>query len=199
MYLNTQILTAMKKHILLLLVFTAFIASCEKEEPELMLSATQASVLAEGETVTVSVTSNYPWSASAGANWITVSPLSGNPGTTNVTMRVEKNTEHTSRIASVSFTCESVKRSFSVSQSQPLFQQLTIVHKATTFTVPSIIGNGMKALVDFGEGEKKDYENGLTWTYSASGTHRVVIECAGGRSFAMETVAGVSEIDLSSF
>ena len=195
---NPQILTAMKR-LILLFVFTACFVACEQEDPELTLSSNQESVSADGGSVSVSVTSNYAWSAVPGASWITVSPLSGNPGTTTVVLQVAKNTEHANRIASVTFTCADLKRMFSVAQSQPMFQQLAIVHHAATFTVPFINGVGMNAVVDFGEGEKKSYEKGLTWTYSAAGSHRVVIDCAGAFSMSMENIAGVTEIDLSAF
>jgi len=57
----------------------------------------------------------------------------------------------------------------------------------------------MSARVDFGEGEKKEYVPGLKWDYSSAGTHKVVIESAGGTSFTLESIAGVSAIDMSAF
>ncbi len=78
-------------------------------------------------------------------------------------------------------------------------QRLTIVHERSSFQVPSLSGSGVSGRVDFGDGNTQDYRYGLTGTYPSAGQHRVVIECTGATSFSMESVADVSQIDLSAF
>ena len=83
---------------------------------------------------------------------------------------------------------------------QPQYNQaLTVVHAASVFTVPTFNGNGVSGLIDFGEGAKQTYAPQAKWSYSSAGNHKVVIELSGATSFTMETLAGVSEIDLSGF
>ena len=189
----------MKRYILLVFSFLLMLAACEREDPELTIDKGQETVAAEGGSLTVTVSSNYGWTASSADPWITVNPTSGQKGTATVSVSVAANSGSMSRRGSVTFTCEGLTRSVNISQAQPLNQKLTIVHNASVFTVPTINGNGMTGKVDFGEGEKQNYAANLKWTYSGAGSHKVVIELAGGTSFTMESVAGVSEIDLSAF
>ena len=188
----------MKRYISLLFVCVLALASCQKEDPEMTLSTVQITMLAEGGSASVSVTTNYKWTATADP-WITISPSSGDKGSTTVTVSIAANTGSSIRKGAINFVCQDLTRSVSVSQAQPLNQRLTITHNLSSFVVPTINGNGMTGRVDFGEGEKQNYAAGLKWNYSAAGTHKVVIESAGGTSFAMESVAGVSAIDMSGF
>lgn len=192
------ILTTMKKYISLFFLSIVLLTACEQEDPELSLSVSQATVPPEGGSVSVMVSSNVSWTATADP-WISVGTPSGSKGTTTVQVTVSANTGTSSRKGNVSFAAGTLKRNLVVTQAQPLSQKLTIVHNLKSFTVPSILGTGMSARVDFGEGEKKEYVNGLKWDYTSSGTHKVVIELAGGTSFTMESIASVSAIDMSAF
>ena len=188
----------MKKSIACILLFALVFSACQREDPEMSLSIGQANILAEGGSVSVTVTCNYKWTAQADP-WITVSPASGDRGDTAVKLTVDANTGSSIRKGSVTFSCSGLSRAVALTQSQPLNQRLTITHNLNRFTVPLLLGNGLSARVDFGEGSKQDYASGLSWTYSTGGTHKVVIECAGGTSFTLESVAGVSAVDMSAF
>lgn len=193
-----HILTTMKKYISLFFLSFILLTACEQEDPELSLSLSQATVPPEGGTVSVMVSCNVSWTAT-GDPWISVGTPSGGKGTTTVQLTVSANTGSSSRKGNVTFTAGTIKRNLVVTQAPPLSQQLTIVHNLKSFTVPAILGTGMSARVDFGEGEKKEYVPGLKWDYTSSGTHKVVIESAGGTSFTLESIAGVSAIDMSAF
>lgn len=188
----------MKKYISLFLLSLVLLTACEQEDPELSLSISQTTVPPEGGTVSVMVSSNVSWTATCDP-WISVGTPSGSKGTTTVQVTVAANTGTSSRKGNVSFTAGTLKRNLVVTQAPPLSQQLTIIHNLNSFTVPTIQGTGMSARVDFGEGEKKEYVPGLKWDYSSAGTHKVVIESAGGTSFTLESIAGVSAIDMSAF
>ena len=188
----------MKRYIAFVFICVLGLTACQKEEPELTLSTGQVSVLAEGGSSSVTVSCNYKWSATADP-WISISPASGDKGTTTVSIKVAANTGSSIRKGSVTFNCEGLTRAVTITQAQALNQRLTIKHNLSTFVVPTISGNGLSGRVDFGEGEKQNYAAGLKWSYSSTGAHQVVIELAGGTSFAMESVAGVSAIDMSAF
>lgn len=188
----------MKRYISLLFLCVLTFASCQREDPEMTLSTGQITMLAEGGSASVTVTTNYKWTATADP-WITIRPSSGDKGSTTVSVTIAANTGSSIRKGAINFVCQDLTRSVSVTQAQPLNQRLTITHNLSTFVVPTLTGNGLTGRVDFGEGEKQNYAAGLKWNYSAAGTHKVVIESAGGTSFAMESVAGVSAIDMSAF
>lgn len=188
----------MKRFVSLIFIFLWVLSACQQEDPELSLSTGQASLKAEGGSVSVTVSSNMNWTAT-GDPWITISPSSGNKGTSTVNMTVGANTGSSIRKGGVTFTCGSLTRSVTITQAQPLNQRLAITHSLSTFVVPTLNGNGLSAVVDFGEGEKQNYAAGLKWNYQSSGTHKVVIESAGSTAFSMESIAGISAIDLSGF
>lgn len=188
----------MKRYISLLFVFIWVLSACQQEDPELSLSTGQISFRAEGGSASVTVSSNMNWTAT-GDPWITFSPSSGKKGTSTVNLTVGANTGSSVRKGGVTFTCGTITRTVTITQAQALDQRLIISHNLSVFVVPSLVGNGMSAVVDFGEGEKQNYSAGLKWNYQSAGTHRVVIESAAGTSFSMESIAGISAIDMSGF
>ena len=188
----------MKRCLSLIIRFVLVLSSCQQEDPELSLSTGQASLKAEGGSVSVTVSSNMNWTA-AGDPWITVNPTSGNKGTSTVNLTVGANTGSSIRKGGVTFTCSGLTRTVTITQAQPLNQRLSVTHSLSTFVVPTLNGDGLSAVVDFGEGEKQNYAAGLKWNYQSSGTHQVVIESAGSTSFSMGSIAGITAIDLSGF
>ncbi len=74
----------MRKMLTLLLLGVFVLSSC-KEEPSIILSQTTATVPAEGETLTIEVTSNCSWSAACNSSELTITPTTG---TGNATVQV---------------------------------------------------------------------------------------------------------------
>lgn len=101
------------KHLRLLAIFSLFLlgVACEKNEEDAFLSlksseAVTASV--DGDNVSISFTSNASWTATTSANWLTLSPTSGEGGKggTDFTVKasVLKNDDTDSRTATVTIT-----------------------------------------------------------------------------------------------
>lgn len=94
-------------HMLLMALFAiTFMSGCgEKTEsitPEIKLadlSSSSISVDSKAQTVIVGFTSNVSWTASTTADWIVITPSSGNTGTASVRINVQENTSHQSRNA----------------------------------------------------------------------------------------------------
>lgn len=94
-------------HMLLMALFAITLMSgCgEKTEsitPEIKLadlSSSSISVDSKAQTVIVGFTSNVSWTASTTADWIVITPSSGNTGTASVRINVQENTSHQSRNA----------------------------------------------------------------------------------------------------
>jgi endoglucanase len=105
----------------LLFFFSLCLSSCSKDEPapdpELTLSTDQISVSKEGEIKTLHVKSNMNWVMVASESWVSVSPASGEAGTTKVTATVAKNETAEVRIAKLTVTAGSLPKEISVTQS----------------------------------------------------------------------------------
>ena len=90
------------------------LVSCEKE-PILTISVEQIVAPANGNSTSVTVTTNNPWTVS-GNDWCTVSPAKGEGGSTTVTVTVKKNTTYDPRSCVLTFMSEGLTASISVSQ-----------------------------------------------------------------------------------
>lgn len=88
--------------------------SCEKE-PILTLSKSEISAPANGNTTTLIVNTNNPWTVS-GNDWCTVSPSSGESGEISVTVTVKENTTYDTRNCSLTFNSKGLTASVSVNQ-----------------------------------------------------------------------------------
>ena len=71
--------------------------------PELSVSPNSFDVGAEATTKTVTIESNFSWTAKTSSSWIYVSKLSGSVGTTALTIEIDANTSTSSRSGYVEF------------------------------------------------------------------------------------------------
>ena len=130
----------MKKFVLFLTVaMAALVVSCQKPvEPAVTLtSSPTATVSTEGDVVSITFTSNVPWTAKSDQSWLTVSPASGEAGE-NITIKASalKNDTNDPREATVTITAGTASTSMKVTQSQ-----LDALNIATTeFTVDAAGG-----------------------------------------------------------
>ena len=66
--------------------------SCEQEDPSIDFDTTTIEMKADGGSQSVSLTTNYDWSATASDSWLQVSPASGKKGTAVLTIRADDTT-----------------------------------------------------------------------------------------------------------
>ena len=175
------------------------LAACEREEPSVEFNLATLDMPGEGGSQTVSLTANYDWTAKSSDPWLQVSPTSGKKGTATLTIQVAANDKATLRKGTVSVVIKDFSRGITVSQLPNLDQSLTIQYGGSSFTVPSMTGSSLAGTVNWGDGKEENYKVGLKHDYASSGNHTVLIKCAGSYSFKLESVAGVSEIDLQNF
>ena len=84
---------------------------------EISASVSSMSFTANGESMNMSVTSNFSWSTIDKPSWITISPSSGSSGTTSLTITASKSSSTTSRTGTITFgKSSSATVSISVSQ-----------------------------------------------------------------------------------
>ena len=173
--------------------------SCDREDPSAEFNVASLEMPGEGGSQTVSLTCNYDWTAKTSDPWLQVSPTSGKKGTVTLTIKAEASDKPTLRRGSVTVTLKDYSRSISVSQLPNLDQTLRILHTNNSFTVPSMTGSSLAGKVNWGDGAEETYKVGLKHDYSSAGNHALVIKTAGAYSFKLESIAGVTEIDLQSF
>ena len=97
------------------------------------VSAASASVAATASTAKVNVTCSATWTGKSSATWLTISPASGNAGTTAVTASAAANTGTASRSATVTFTSSAGDAvTYKVTQAAPV-ATTTLKEFATAF------------------------------------------------------------------
>ena len=129
------------------IVFIAFMAGCgetgneinPETTPEIKLpegvQSSEVSVKSESQSVTVSFTSNVPWMASVSADWIFISPSSGQAGSNTVSIKVMENVTDQPRTATVTITDIDGKSTltFEINQ-EAVDRTLTVNPESMTFT-----------------------------------------------------------------
>lgn len=173
--------------------------ACQREDPEVTFNVATVDMPYSGGSQTVSLTTNYDWTATTSDPWLQVSPSSGKKGVASLTLRAEANDKSTTRKATVTVTCRDLIRSVTVTQMPSLSQTLVIKHANASFQAPSFTGSSLSAIVKWGDGTEEKYSSSLTHSYSITGSHMVEINLAGAYSFTLASVAGVSEIDFLAF
>ena len=192
-----------KTSLIFAILCAALFCSCiQIENPSITLSAVSLSVASDVEKSNVTVTSNYSWSASSDASWVTVKPSSGNAGTTEVTLAITESPTGDARSATVTFTCMNVSKTLTITQQEApvvLTDQLVIKHNLSNFTVPEISGKDLSGTVDWGDGKSEAYSKGLKHNYGSAKNYTMKIEVSGQESFSFPDIVGVTEINLSDF
>lgn len=123
------------------IVLAVLAASCTKPkvEPAVTLSSgATATVPTSGDVVSITFSSNVPWTAKSSESWLTVSPASGEAGD-KITIKASalKNETNDAREATVTITAETATAKVTVTQAQ-----LDAMNVATTdFTVEAEGGN----------------------------------------------------------
>lgn len=77
---------------------------------------------------------------------------------------------------------------------------LQVTHTNKKMNVPVVGGSdGMFGKIYWGDGQSEDYKSKASHTYAEEGTHTIAIESWGAQEITMESLSGVTEIDLSKF
>lgn len=117
------------------MLIAAAAVSCQteetvEEEPSLVLSQDIVAVPCEGgNSYTVSVEANNDWEARVNeeAAWITVSPMSGKAGKTEITISAEGHLGHKSRMGGVIFDSKTIRKQISIAQAPaPNLDKITL-------------------------------------------------------------------------
>ena len=110
------------KHLLLGVLAVAAAVACKPDEievtPALDVNKTAASVVAEGGDVTVEVTSNVDWTASADQDWVSIDPASGKGSDKAVAVKVtvEPNEAEEARTAVVTVAADKLTKTVKITQ-----------------------------------------------------------------------------------
>src|SRR5688572_26725957 len=106
--------------ILILIVF--FSIGCSNDDaapdPELIISTEQLTFAKEGETKPFHIKSNTSWEVSSSETWLTLSPASGETGTTKVEATIAKNETPAVRNATITITAGSLSKQVTITQSE---------------------------------------------------------------------------------
>lgn len=112
-------MTALKKHILLLLSIFLLISSCQKEVvPSVVLSQTEIKVSSVGGSQAVLFESNVNWTATSSAVWCTVSNASGDVSIKGTNVIIAANDTYDSRNCTITITAGTISKSITITQSQ---------------------------------------------------------------------------------
>jgi len=109
--------------------------------PETIVSS-GISIESAGQSISVNFTTNVAWSAAVSADWVSISPSSGEAGKNSVTVKVEENTSLQPRSATVTITDKGSTRKVSITvRQEALKASLSVSPESLTFSASK--GEGM--------------------------------------------------------
>ena len=109
-----------------------FLASCGKTV-DVSLSESTAEINPAGEVVEIALTSNGDWNVASTADWVSVSPMSGN-GNATLTIEAAENTTNEERVATVEVTTKDKSASLELRQGiRSVFIDLAPAQVESTF------------------------------------------------------------------
>ena len=78
---------------------------------------------------------------------------------------------------------------------------IVVGYSVKTVTVPTLLGSGVSATLDFGDGSPvKAWSKGLSWKYSDGKTaHNVTISASKATAIQFADLSGVTLMDVSEF
>ena len=78
---------------------------------------------------------------------------------------------------------------------------IVVGYSVKTVTVPSLLGSGASATIDFGDGSPvKAWNTGLSWKYSdGKASHNVTISATRTTGIQFGNLTGVTMLDVSKF
>lgn len=106
--------------ILLLILLIPSLSSCSDKEPlpEIVLVQDSYAITSMAATISLFVTTNYEWTASCQAPWVTLSSSSGPAGRTSISIGIAPNETTDSRSTGVVIRCKDIIREISITQQQ---------------------------------------------------------------------------------
>ncbi|MBR5735513.1 MAG: BACON domain-containing protein [Bacteroidales bacterium] len=174
--------------------------SCTPVEPVIEFpDANSVVITADGGSQTVSFTTNYDWEATVSDSWIQISPAAGKKGNTTITITIGANGSDQERKGSVTINSQALRRSIAVTQAANYMQAIFITHENASFSPPVFTGIAIKGKIEWGDGTEDYYAPGYNHSYSSAGSHTVTIKMNGGTGFDIESLSGITEIDVSNF
>ena len=193
-----------KKTFAILLATAALLSlSCAKEpEGSISLSLNELKMDAGGGLVSLTVTTNFAWTANCGTTDVTMSTKKGEAGTTEVQVEIPGNPEEDSREILVKFNCENAKAVLTVSQSGAVFELITITHESGNFCAPVFEGAGFTGKVSWGDGKSDSFTSlseSLEHPYDSLGVYTVQVKVHDSDAFTLPSMDGVTEVNLTEF
>ena len=106
--------------ILLLILLVSSLFSCSDKEPlpEIVLGQDSYAFPSMAATISLFVTTNYEWTASCAAPWVTLSSSNGPAGKTTSAIGIAANETTDSRSTGVVIRCKDISREISITQQQ---------------------------------------------------------------------------------
>lgn len=171
--------------------------------PEMTVSENSFIFGGEGGEAEFVVMSNSSWEASCDVSWITLSPSSGDAGTTNVKVSVSASDEPEPRTGKITVTCGDIVKTIEINQSEhETGNKLTFEFYGKLLTsFPDIYGSKLlEAIIDWGDGSiEEQYHRGIEHIYDELGYYTITVKVANNTGLYFYNTNGFQSIDLSKF
>jgi|GEM_PF-1338611 hypothetical protein len=177
------------------------ISVTQSQKNDILLTSDKENVGYEGGEITVDLQTNvkYGISISSDVDWIKEVKTKGLSAYKH-TFEIACNREKVARQAYITFKDPASSISAAVLVTQTGSPSTFVLrHNAGTLEIPYIDGLNVDGTVDWGDGVSQAYDLELTHIYSLPGEYIMNVEVTGASSVFLNSITGISHIDISNF
>lgn len=158
---------------------------------------------AEDTQMTFEVSSNVDYEVSSSVEWIKYVPPTTTKGLTTktLTFTIEPNTSSSQRNGVITVASGELKQEIKITQLSSVAQTCKVIikHSNMVYTAPTLSGEGVSAVINWGDGTQDEYTANATHEYASQGEYTVEITISGANQITLPNIVKINEIDLTEF
>lgn len=158
---------------------------------------------AEDTQMKFDVSTNMDLQVSSSVAWIKyVEPTTTKGLTTKtLTFNIEPNTSLSQRVGIITVSSGEVKQEVKITQLSSVAETCKVIikHNNTVYKAPILAGEGVSAVIEWGDGTQEEYTDQSLHEYATAGEYTVTITISGANQITLPNIVQINEIDLTEF
>lgn len=194
------------KRISYLIIALILLAGCKRQQPlpepvidEITMDKDEYMLDYKEQVLTLEFATNAEYSFEVGADWITIVEAdSRSLESHSQSFAIAENTTQDERSTSIKIVAGEVEYTVTVTQgAKPEVFNLTINHSAKHLDSPVWSGENVGGEVEWGDGSREAYSEGISHDYASEGQHSAKFEMICVDGFEIEQLGEIEHIDIT--
>ena len=172
----------------------------QQQKDAIILSKDEYVLDSNETTITIDVATNMELEVSSSVDWIIYEPATRALEDVQLNFSVESNLGLENREGVITISSGELKQTVNVMQlGNQNCDYIVITHTNNEFVVPTITGENLTGIIDWGDGNRDEFSQNVKHTYSQSKKYKVEIKLVSAETFEIPNLVGIEELDFSRF